>query len=582
MALMYPREVGEHTGSAAERKLFDLLRHQLSDEWLVLHSVGLLTHPKKPWAEIDYILVGPPGVFCLEVKGGRVSQRDGRWFFQNRYGHESSKREGPFAQVGSAAAALTHWLIPQVPAVGNSIVGFGVLMPDIEFDVVAVDVEPQILFDLRDLSQPFDAYIQRLHGYWRRRLRDQKGHDPSPLQDADRQAVLGKLRPDFDLRPSLRTRVGMVNDELLQLTTQQYQVLDGLADNERVLVRGGAGSGKTLLAVEEARRCAGRGERVFWCCFNRNLAEFVRESMSDMPTVEVQSFHAFLAWLVADAGRQSEIPDVESADRFAVFYPLLADEILRRGCRHSAAFDVLVVDEVQDLLQQPFLDVFDGLLRGGLARGEWRMFFDAKQDAYRRSNPEALDALIATGSAQFRLTVNCRNSAPVAVMTALLSGIACDETRVVDGPETRHYWYENPAGELRLVAEHLKNLVYSGIKPSEITLLSKYRIESSCLAGVTRDFPWPIVDVGERTAADVDSIHFSTVNAFKGLESDVVFLLDTDDLASPDALTSIYIGGSRARSLLSVFLSKGLEADYERSAKEYGERLAMTLSKVGS
>ncbi len=59
----------------------------LDDSWTVLHSVGLARHASKPWAEADVVLVGPPGVLVLEVKGGRLERRNGRWGFRNRFDH---------------------------------------------------------------------------------------------------------------------------------------------------------------------------------------------------------------------------------------------------------------------------------------------------------------------------------------------------------------------------------------------------------------------------------------------------------------------------------------------------------------
>ena len=85
-----------------------MIREDLGADWTALHSVGVANHPKKPWAELDFVLIGPGGVFCLEVKGGRVARRDdGRWEFTNR-GDVSVKTEGPWDQVGSASAALYH------------------------------------------------------------------------------------------------------------------------------------------------------------------------------------------------------------------------------------------------------------------------------------------------------------------------------------------------------------------------------------------------------------------------------------------------------------------------------------------
>src|SRR5688572_9978869 len=109
MAEMLPPE-WRSTTSNAERKVFRAIQTDLGGEWVALHSVGLACHDRKPWAEIDYVLIGPPGIFCLEVTGGRVSRKDGLWYFTDGQDNVSTKAEGPFEQVGSAAATLRRYL----------------------------------------------------------------------------------------------------------------------------------------------------------------------------------------------------------------------------------------------------------------------------------------------------------------------------------------------------------------------------------------------------------------------------------------------------------------------------------------
>src|SRR5438105_1281638 len=112
---MIPQTVRRGTSSDAERKLFRVIRDDLSDEWTVLHSLGLAGHERKPWAEVDFVLIGPPGVYCLEVKGGRIRREAGRWFFTDRAGRTTEKGEGPFEQVGGASAALAGHLFARMP-----------------------------------------------------------------------------------------------------------------------------------------------------------------------------------------------------------------------------------------------------------------------------------------------------------------------------------------------------------------------------------------------------------------------------------------------------------------------------------
>ena len=120
---MLPATVREGTSSPAEHAMFAHIRDELSDDWIVLHSLGLTIHHAKPWAEIDFVLIGPPGVICLEVKGGLVSRQDGIWYTTpQRGGHAGQPRrlhESPFEQVGSASAQLFKFIRAGLPRSGQ-------------------------------------------------------------------------------------------------------------------------------------------------------------------------------------------------------------------------------------------------------------------------------------------------------------------------------------------------------------------------------------------------------------------------------------------------------------------------------
>ena len=171
MARMLPPHVPEATPSAAERKLFARLQAELGESWTVLHSIGLARHRRKPWAEIDFVLVGPTGIFCLEVKGGRVARTNGIWEFTDRNGRTSRKAEGPIRPGGSATPQLRNFLVDAVPEVHAFTVGYGVVVPDITFTVSGPDIEAELVCDERDAVQPFDAYVARIAAYWRRGIR---------------------------------------------------------------------------------------------------------------------------------------------------------------------------------------------------------------------------------------------------------------------------------------------------------------------------------------------------------------------------------------------------------------------------
>jgi len=565
---MRPTDARQDTKSTAERSIFDRVRLDLDNSWVGLHSLGLVSHPRKPWAEIDFVLVGPPGVYCLEVKGQLVSRRDGKWVFTNRYGETSTKDEGPFGQVAGATAALARYLGDRLPTVRASAVGYGVLTPDMRWDLSGPDIEPILVYDSRDDDRPFSEYMTRLVAYWTRRLAEMRRREPIRLASADVDDVVDLLRPDFDGRRSLRAQMGAINSELLRLTREQYRVLDGLADNERAFVRGGAGTGKTLLAIEETKRQAEVGKRTLLTCFNRNLAEFLAAALAAEPLVTVLNLHGLMASVVARAGLDNELPAAAPADLYSVFYPRLCLEALASDPEFRA-FDALVVDETQDLLREAYLDVLNGLVEGGLAHGQWRLFFDPRQNLFDGTEPGALHRLADCTPAQFRLTVNCRNTFAIATATSLLTDLPSDETLTVEGPEVGTLWHTTEAEQRTNLRAELQRLLGGGVRRSEIVILSDRSFETGAIGPeISAEF-----SISERTGPGA-GVRFSTIQAFKGLEADAILLLDVVDLVAPGARRNLYVASSRARVFLSVFLDRRTEADYGRLATRLGERLA--------
>ena len=166
MARMLPPRVSPDLPSRAEARLFEVIRQGLGEEWTALHSLGLTGHERTPWTETDFVLVGPPGVFCLEVKGGRVRREQGTWVLTDREGREHTDREGPFAQAAGAAAALRAYLLSRLAWMEEAVVGYGVALPDLRWRLEGPDMPPQVVCDERDLDRPFSQYAARLASHW--------------------------------------------------------------------------------------------------------------------------------------------------------------------------------------------------------------------------------------------------------------------------------------------------------------------------------------------------------------------------------------------------------------------------------
>jgi superfamily I DNA/RNA helicase len=279
-------------------------------------------------------------------------------------------------------------------------------------------------------------------------------------------------------------------------------------------------------------------------------------------------FHALARDIIRECGRIGELPDADESYLNEVAIPELAFECIV-GSHYEGRYDALVIDEAQDLMRTEYLVTLSALLRGGLEGGRWRAFLDPKQNAFGGIAAPLRD-LEQLGAFPYRLTRNCRNTEPIATTTALLSGVDLEETLVCDGPTVEEVEYVDDADQRRKLARVLNRLLGDGFRPESITVLSRYRLENSCLR-VPLNPTGPAIRDG---AAGVGTIGFSTTAGFKGLESDVVVLVDVNDLSSPDALRSVYLGASRAQTVLVVMRDVRTNEDRMSLAYEFGERLS--------
>jgi nuclease-like protein/UvrD-like helicase family protein/AAA domain-containing protein len=540
VARMVPEEFGSGQRNRAEELVFDLIRDQTPDAWVGLHHVGLPRHPKKPIAEIDFVVITEPGIFCLEVKGGAVRRVNGIWYV----GNGRALKESPYQQVGGAQAALRH----AVPAVKPYLLGYGCVFPDCKFEVEEEEVLREATYDVSSAEKGFEAYLRSLGNYW-------KGRHPhaSPLGNNDISRVLHALRGDFEMTESILPSVRAATKGLIAHTEEQKRAVEGLRERKRVVVRGGAGTGKTLLAINEAARLADDGHKTLFTCFNKAIGAHLAEAV-DKPNLTVAHLDSLVSGLIDKGGTAGSIPpDADADEVFGLYRPLAAAEAIEK-LGETSLFDALVVDEGQDLLTSPRVDVLEALLRNGLAGGTWRVFWDPLQALFMPDGEADLDLITASGAdpVHYSLALNCRNTIEIASRTEVLSGVEFEEVSLVDGLEPLDEVWKDAKDEVKRLRSALEGWRDSGLPPGSITVLSPRTFDAS-VASQLKDGSFPIKDrSGEPPRPDAGAIAFSTIHAFKGLESEAVLLTDVDDIESKRMEGLLYVGASRARTVLGV------------------------------
>jgi nuclease-like protein/PhoH-like protein len=505
--------------SRAEERVFEHLRAvSLGADWIAYHSLNLSEHEYKAWAEIDFLVLGPEAALVLEVKGGRIRREQGVWVHTDRFGREHRHSEGPFNQAKTAMYALRDRLANhhrvRVVREKDLAFGWGVLFPDIDWQIETPEHPAELVADRRDLGgvSSFTRYLSRLCAYWSQKARGAAGASTEDMRELKR-----VLRPDVDLYPPLTSHVGRVLSRMQALTEEQYERLSIIEANERVIVSGGAGTGKTFLALQMARRAIARGDTVALVVSSAVLAAWLRKLEPDR-RLQIQAY--------------------------GIDQP------------EDKPVDLLLVDEGQDLMDLKVLVRLSDRVRGGLEQGRWCWFMDENRQAGIRGtfDPEALaylsDGMGRGGVMRVPLTQNVRNTIEVAEAAADWTGADVGQSSLAGhGREPQIVVLDGQAELGTKLSALLDELFDDGAEAEEIGLVYPLEFRTEWIADLDRRIKRKLIplDVSTVRAGLSGRIVHGSVADFKGLERPIMICVGYDDPAIlDDDLAQVYVAVTRA------------------------------------
>jgi predicted ATPase len=533
MADMFPRELlPDEVKSNGERKTFDALRDRLADPWQAYHSVSWVARDHGSGAidgEIDFVVCHPEqAVVCLEVKGGTVESRGGSW-----YGVRDGERtriKDPFTQALDHRYALQRHLEANgVRDAKRWLIGQAIVLPDVTVHQLSLapDAPRELIIDRADLRDP-EAALKRVVAF-HRGARD--GGQPPGFDGAA--TLREQLVPSVTLRVPMAEDILEEEEALIHLTAEQALLLARMRRTPRLAVSGCAGSGKTMLAVEHARRLAHAGTKVLFVCFNRGLAEHLR-ARETRSGVTVQTFHGICNQLARQA--KLKLPQYEQGKAPPEYFERdLPDALVDAVAKLGPQFGALVVDEAQDLQD----DWYEGLLcvLDDERKANVWLFFDDNQRIYASGFAPPDDFL------EFELTVNCRNTQAIhhEVMKLYRGSIVPD----VKGPAGRELERHRTVDQAATVADVIERLCDTEeVLPQDVVVLSAHGWENS---EVRRSLTGRYTLTQKRGELG-RNVYFSSIRAFKGLEAPVVILCELEDLDENTRDQQLYVGISRARN----------------------------------
>ena len=570
-----------------------------ASKFTVYHSHGLGAHEhvlnsndfkkKKPHGEIDFVILVPPcGVVTVEVKGDQISRSDGRW--RQRGTCYDKFINDPTAQmIGNQHEFLKNLKgrLSNNADRNNIRVAGLVIFPKTAQCPPAQDIEcnPWEVVSFSEIQKyGISGCILRALKLTGDALGDSSRQMPPPGLMARIKSV---IRRDFDLPVSSIVMREEEKQRRIELTQQQYQFLSVVDANGKALVSGSAGTGKTLLALEFAKREILDGRNVGLFCFNKLLgswlerhADTLHGQLSQHNIGEITA-GTFQSWMHKIVHKNNDLKT------------LFQQEVNRRGIKsrweilnqcaalalqeNKKKFDTLIIDEMQDFQDISWFPLLDSSLEGGWKDGRWSLFGDYSRQSIA-VNANTIDEagleedLRGFGAypVKLPLNINCRNTKRIAEMTAALTKLE-DKNYKIQGPDGERVdrgYFRNEKQQVEKIQEFYLKYLNEEFKPEEIVLLWDSSSGSSDFYKSAASLGMKLVDWGQNQISKGE-IQSTSIQKFKGLEADAVIVCNIHAMSEASLQQKLYVAMTRARSRLALILHETLKERADKLIANY-------------
>jgi|GEM_PF-458467 len=580
MAIMRPEIEPDDILHDSERIVYRVLKEQLSNDFVVLHSYPWL-RPDRDGAlregEADFIVLHQDkGMLVLEVKGGELRYQNGTWQRKKKHGYE------PITDPFKQARASMHYLVERIEKQTAGDVcghhfsyGHAVVFPHDNYTgAIPPGAEESLILSRRQIDT-MDVAIKNAMASWPQR--------ETPLTNHQWRRMATALLPEFKLFRPIAGSASEVFEQIQEMTDEQIELLAGLyEENNRVYVSGVAGSGKTQIAFDRAVHLAKNGLRTLFVCFNRHLADHLRHSLNGHPEkglldrrLKIAHFHQLAREIIEDADIDWDPPDASSdlAKFFIDDVPDLIEQAAYLAMENGeeVQYDAIVMDEAQDFHSR-WWEVLQCALLKQAEEGTLFAFADPVQRLWEWA-PATPPVAFQT---KYNLRRNCRNSRWIArTSTTIAKTDAKFFKRSPLGGKPAISTVPTLAAMKGVVCKAVKTLIEQhDIKPSQLVLIGPRSLENGSLADVP-EIAGVALTTDTRAWGRNEGILVTTARSFKGLEADVAVVYDLDGISKGFSHIDLYVACTRARSHVHFLVTeKEMIADIKAAIQSAEKELA--------
>jgi hypothetical protein len=548
MATMHPIDLENYDYTPSEKEMYLALQEQLSDRMQVFYSIRWFEtdcNNKRFDSECDFLIFDPSfGFLTIEVKGGTgIEIEDGKWYLNEDYnGYSASRRElkcSPYEQAEKSMRHFYNYFVDEFNQVFYGVYGSAVAFPRYAIDnSLAQEAPLELTIDINDMSN-LSKRINEIFHYWKN-----KRNITIPFSEEQRNRFINVINKRISLSAAAGALIPIKQKEFSKIDFVQDSVLDILFHYHQVQIVGGAGTGKTFIAIKKALRDIVSGKRVLFLCCNKELSNFVNTKVKGNDLFKCCTFEELMVGLIGAAYWESPLNENGSHCCF----DLLDDNIIEHK------YDSIIVDEAQDF------DIDMGLSVRIFLKDDKHsnlyVFYDENQNVFSKNFENAF----AINYPPFILRYNIRNTGCIykyAVKRTSLGIETIANSLLGVTPEVTQYKNKNQT--LKALTGIVNRLIKKEyVKTKSIVILSDENFDSSVLAGET------CVGGYDISFADLDTIDdtqicFKTTEEFKGLEADIVIYLENEYENVPKDDVKIckeYVALTRARYYLYILSTK--------------------------
>jgi len=527
----------------AEQRVLRFLEMQLSGDVEVFCRVERYDGIER--RELDFLVLFPgKGLVFLEVKGGQIKyeaqdmhqleRATGEWRNLNIVDQMDEERR-LLRNAVRAGVNRRH----KLPAIVGLLVA-----PDAPFtyDAVLPGLERDAVVGRDDMGELVNMMLAKLNQF---------GHDHR-FSERDRLGIhKAFVGTEFDYQSF--TEAAQVRGQLVErLTAQQAFVLDLLADNTRLYIEGGPGTGKTVLALEQASRLSAQGLRVGVICYNRGLSHYLKKRVSGLPQ-NVRP--AFVGNVLDDLPVEFgvDLPTRDEGMQFDTYYrQVIPNALLAHANTLSdeQKFDAWIVDEAQDFTMEEWQ-----MLRSSLRNpdtGLIHVFGDPDQDLFDAAGEYGSNQTLPWFYARGRLVKNLRSTRQIGKTLAKMYAKDSDPAGVVEGLVPEVFIIDENDDVEDVVESYSRYIIAEGgWLPGNLAVITTRKLHSKHRAAKEKDelAYW-------KSYLDASDVFYSHVSSFKGLEREMVIVAVNGIPSDADGLQQLYVAMSRAKDDLVLIGTK--------------------------